>query len=173
MGYDGLKKLKMFIEKGGLFITEGSTAALPIDMAITRRVSIKQSRNLVARGSLFRAIVEDGNSPIMYGYQDTVAVYFSQSPVFQVNKNTGGFRNPDWLQDEIWQKEVPRVVLSFAKKYFDERYVEGGKRNFRCAPGAGCARWRWSCCAFRQQAVLALADTWQSRHGFQCHTALE
>lgn len=116
MGYDGLKKLKMFIEKGGLFITEGSTAALPIDMAITRRVSIKQSRNLVARGSLFRAIVEDGNSPIMYGYQDTVAVYFSQSPVFQVNKNTGGFRNPDWLQDEIWQKEVPRVVLSFAKK---------------------------------------------------------
>lgn len=116
MGYEGLLNLKNFIAKGGLFITEGSTVAFPIEMALIRRVSVRQTRNLVARGSLFRAVVSDAKSPIMYGYQDTIPVYFSQAPVLQVDKNTGGFRVPDWLQDEIWRQEVPRVVLSFAKQ---------------------------------------------------------
>ena len=36
MGYEGLARLKQFIESGGVFITEGSTTAFPIDMAITQ-----------------------------------------------------------------------------------------------------------------------------------------
>jgi hypothetical protein len=134
MGYDGLKNLKTFIENGGLFITEGTTAAFPIDMAITRRVSIKQTRNLVARGSLFRTIVDDHKSPIMYGYQDTLSVYFSQAPVLQVNKNLGRFRTPDWLKDEIWRKEVPRVVLSFAKKNILMSGMLKGEKEIAGAP---------------------------------------
>ena len=116
MGYEGLINLKGFIESGGVFITEGNTAAFPIDMALTRRISIKQTRNMTVRGSVLRAEVADTTSPIIYGYPDTLAVYFSQTPVFQINKNVGSYRTPDWYKDEVWASEVPRVVLKFAKK---------------------------------------------------------
>jgi len=116
MGYDGLKNLKAFVERGGVFITEGSASAFPIDMAITRRVTIRTTRQLVARGSVLRTNVEDDSSPIVYGYPESVGAYFSSQPVFQINENDGGTGSPDWLRDEIWEKEMPRVVLSFAKK---------------------------------------------------------
>ncbi len=116
IGYDGVKELKAFVQKGGVFITEGTTAAFPIQMAITRRISIKRTSSLVARGGVYRAKVSDEKSPIAYGYTEEVPVYFSQAPVFQVNKNVGNYRIPDWLKDDLWHQEVPRVVLEFAKK---------------------------------------------------------
>ncbi len=116
MGYDGLKNIKAFIDAGGVFITEGTTAALPIDMAITRRVSIRQTNELLARGTVLRAVVKDGSSPIAYGYPEELAVYFSQAPVFSVSDDLSGPSIPDWLKDEMWEKEVPRVVLSFAER---------------------------------------------------------
>jgi hypothetical protein len=116
MGYDGLKNLKAFLDRGGVFITEGRAAAFPIQMAITRRVSITTPSQLLARGSVLRTEVADSSSPIMYGYPESVAAYFSSQPVFQVNKNDGGTGTPDWLRDELWEKEIPRVVLSFAEE---------------------------------------------------------
>ncbi len=116
MGYEGLKALRDFIAAGGVFVTEGSTAAFPIDMAITRRVSIRETNALQARGTVLKAVVEDASSPITYGYPDTLAVYFNQRPVFRVSDELDSPFIPDWLKDEIWEKEVPRVVLSFAKK---------------------------------------------------------
>lgn len=116
MGYEGLMHLKAFLDRGGVFITEGQTASFPIDMALTRNISIKNTRNLTVRGSVLRAEVTDDKSPITYGYADTLGVYFSSAPVFEVNKNVGNYRTPDWFKDEVWMKEVPRPVLSFAKK---------------------------------------------------------
>ncbi len=116
MGYDGVKNLRAFVERGGVFITEGRTAAFPIDMAITRRVSIQQTRQLVARGSVFHTTVVDAASPIVYGFPDSIAAYFSQDPVFQVDTSDGGNRNPDWFRGELREKEIPRVVLNFAEK---------------------------------------------------------
>ncbi len=116
MGYDGLKALKDFIAAGGVLVTEGSTAAFPIDMGITRRISVRETSALQARGTVLKAVVEDEASPIVYGYADSVAVYFNQRPVFRVSDELDSPFIPDWLKDEIWEKEVPRVVLSFAKK---------------------------------------------------------
>lgn len=116
MGYEGLARLKQFIEQGGVFITEGSNVAFPIDMAITRRVSVRRTKSLVARGTVLKAVVADKKSPITYGYDDSLAIYFNQAPVFRVNKYMGRAGTPDWLKDEIWQQEVPRTVLSFAKQ---------------------------------------------------------
>ena len=115
MGYQGLANLQRFIESGGVFITSGSTSAFPIDMALTRNISIKRTNQLSVRGSVLRAEVADASSPIMYGYDEELAVYFNQSPVFQINKNVGNYRTPEWFKDEVWEKEVPRTVLSFAK----------------------------------------------------------
>ena len=116
MGYDGLAKLKRFIEEGGVFITEGPTSAFPIDMALIRRVSIRRTPNLKARGSIVKTVRADSMSPILYGYGESLPAYFNQSPVFQVNKNVGGRTTPDWYKDEAWSAEVPRTVLEFAKE---------------------------------------------------------
>ena len=116
MGYEGVSALKKFVEAGGLFITEGRSAAFPIDMALTRRVSIKRTTNLQARGAVARTVVADSLSPIIYGYGKELPAYFSQSPVFQINEGLGGATTPDWYKTALWEAEVPRVVMRFAKK---------------------------------------------------------
>lgn len=116
MGDQGVSNLREFINNGGVFITEASTSSLPIDLGITRRISIQRTKNLLARGTVLKATATKFKSPIMYGYPDTVAVYFSQSPVFQIRKDLSSFRLPDWYKDEAWISEVPQPVLNFAKK---------------------------------------------------------
>lgn len=134
MGYEGLITLRNFVEQGGVFITEGSTAAFPIDMALTRRVSIRQTRNLSVRGAAVRAEITDRKSPIVYGFADSLAVYFNQSPVFAINKNVESYRTPKWYQDELWEKEVPRVVMNFAKKDLLMSGMMNGESELAGAP---------------------------------------
>ncbi|MCZ6597219.1 MAG: hypothetical protein O7B99_06260, partial [Planctomycetota bacterium] len=108
--------LKAFVERGGVFITEGSASRLPIDMAITRRIAIQDMPELTARGTVLRTTPAEDAGPIAYGYADTLGAYFNQRPVFQIDDELGSNAVPDWLKDEIWSKEVPRVVLSFAEE---------------------------------------------------------
>ncbi len=115
MGYDGLAALSEWIHRGGLFITSGSTGAFPIDMGITRRISVSRTNSLQARGSIVRTTVADSTSPIIYGYGESLPAYFSAGPVFSINTGMGDARTPDWYKDEAWAAEVPRTVLSFAK----------------------------------------------------------
>ncbi|HQR31104.1 MAG TPA: hypothetical protein PLK30_00100, partial [Blastocatellia bacterium] len=84
MGIVGVANLQKFIEGGGLFVTIGNNAAIPIDFGITEGVSIQDARTLNARGSIMNASFADRKSPIAYGYDERLAVYFSQSPLFQV-----------------------------------------------------------------------------------------
>ncbi len=85
MGLAGLMNLQRFVEEGGLFITVGANASVPIDFGLVEGVSIVQPRELRASGSILNVTVADKRSPITYGYSDKLAVYFSQSPVFQVS----------------------------------------------------------------------------------------
>jgi hypothetical protein len=79
---EGVLHLKQFIDDGGLLITLTSSSSLPIHFGLAQGMSIKQTQELWARGSVFQAEVADAKSPIMYGYDKTVGVYFSNSPVF-------------------------------------------------------------------------------------------
>jgi hypothetical protein len=90
LGFDGLTNLKKFIEDGGVFIPISAGAALPIDLGITEGVSIATTPQLQARGAIVNATVDDKRSPIAYGYDDSVALYFNQSPVFRVSLTGGG-----------------------------------------------------------------------------------
>jgi hypothetical protein len=90
MGLQGVLHLKNFIEQGGLFITIGGNASIPIDFGLVEGVSIQTTRELQARGSIFNASFADKRSPIAYGYGDRLPVYFSQAPVFQTGLG-GGF----------------------------------------------------------------------------------
>jgi hypothetical protein len=86
----GVLNLQRFIEDGGLFITIGNIAQIPIDYGLTTGVSIQEARQLNARGSVFSSTFADRKSPISYGYGDTLPIYFSQTPLLNVSM-TGGF----------------------------------------------------------------------------------
>ena len=94
MGLDGIAKLQKFIEGGGLFITVGGNASLAIDFGITEGVSIQDpSATFQARGSVYNANFADRKSPIAYGYDEKLAVYFNQAPLLNVaaGGGPGGF----------------------------------------------------------------------------------
>ncbi|MEP7076055.1 MAG: M14 family zinc carboxypeptidase [Acidobacteriota bacterium] len=84
LGIQGVANLQAFIASGGLFITVADNASLPIDFGITAGVSIQDARLLQARGAVYNAVFADRRSPIAYGYDEGLAVYFSQSPLLQV-----------------------------------------------------------------------------------------
>ena len=87
----GVLNLQRFIEDGGLFITIAGISQIPIDYGITTGVSIQDARQLNARGSVFSATFADKKSPIAYGYGDSLPIYFSQAPLFNVSALPGGF----------------------------------------------------------------------------------
>ena len=89
---EGVLHLRDFVKDGGLFITIGNSSALPIQFGLAGGISIRQTPNLWARGGIFKADVADAASPIVYGYDDTLGVYFSQSPVFGQGGFGGGGR---------------------------------------------------------------------------------
>jgi hypothetical protein len=87
----GVTNLQKFIEEGGLFITIGSSvSSIPIDYGITNGVSIQQADKLQARGSIYNGTFTDRKSPIAYGYDAGLPLYFNQAPLFQVAAAGGG-----------------------------------------------------------------------------------
>ena len=90
MGVSGVANLQKFIEDGGLFITIGNIAAIPIDYGITSGISIQAADRLQARGSIYNANFADRKSPIAYGYDAGLPIYFNQAPLFQVAAGGGG-----------------------------------------------------------------------------------
>jgi hypothetical protein len=89
--FEGVIHLRDFIKAGGVFITLTNSTQLPIYFGLAQGISIKQTPNLWARGGVFKADVAEATSPIVYGYGDTLGVYFSQAPVFALG-GFGGFR---------------------------------------------------------------------------------
>ncbi|MFZ0702007.1 MAG: M14 family zinc carboxypeptidase [Candidatus Acidiferrales bacterium] len=88
--FSGLANLEKFAEDGGLLITIGGSAVIPTETGITDTVSIVPTPQLHASGGIFNATVDDPHSPVVYGYDTTVPVYFNQAPVFRVSLTGGG-----------------------------------------------------------------------------------
>jgi hypothetical protein len=86
----GVMNLQKFIEDGGLFIPITNISQIPIDYGITTGVTIQESRQLMARGSIYNATFADRKSPIAYGYGESMQIYFNQAPLLQVSAGGGG-----------------------------------------------------------------------------------
>ncbi|MDT7604832.1 MAG: hypothetical protein QOF61_2829, partial [Acidobacteriota bacterium] len=86
----GVGNLQKFVQDGGLFITVANTSRVPVDYGITTGVTIETARQLQALGSIFNATFSDRRSPIAYGYDESLPIYFSQAPLFQVAAGGGG-----------------------------------------------------------------------------------
>jgi len=90
MGLEGILHLQRFLQEGGLFIPIAGSASLPIDFALTEGISIRSAPQLKAHGSVYNARLADPKSPVGYGYEENLAVYFDEAPIFQVSA-LGGF----------------------------------------------------------------------------------
>ncbi|KPK88597.1 hypothetical protein AMJ80_10885, partial [bacterium SM23_31] len=88
--FEGIINLRNFIEQGGLFITLTSSTELPIHFFFAQGLTIKETPDLWARGSVFKALREDKTSPIGYGFDDELGVYFGSSPVYSGGRAVGG-----------------------------------------------------------------------------------
>jgi Zinc carboxypeptidase len=90
MGWEGLMELVKFVREGGTLITEGSTSTIFPDYNVSNGVTVESPEGLFVRGSVMRGIFADRRSPIAYGYDAQVPVYFNQDPVLNVGGG-GGF----------------------------------------------------------------------------------
>lgn len=116
IGLDGMSALREWIEAGGVAITEGGTSGVFTDFGVTRGVDVTPARQLRASGGIYRAVLKDGRSPIAYGYPDTLAVYFNQVPLFQVDTSTDVPEDQDPGLTADQARTRPRVVLGFHQK---------------------------------------------------------
>jgi len=140
LGFEGVAHLKKFVEVGGLFLAVGSSVRLSVDLGLTDSVTIADTHQLQARGSILRVKVEDAKSPIAYGYDETVGVYFNQAPVFKVSltgdgrsaetsrpSGRGSTTDPDIPQGRNWTAPEPPPERSRTEQ---ELYVDAQNRVF-------------------------------------------
>lgn len=92
MGLQGILNLYRFIDEGGLFIPITTNASLPIDYGMVESVAVARTSKLKAPGSVLQARITDNRSPVVYGYDRTLGVYFNSGPVLETGMKaaTGG-----------------------------------------------------------------------------------
>ena len=84
LGIAGVANLTRFVAAGGLLVTVRDTARFAVEFGLARWVHVVDTAKLRAPGTILRASVADPASPVAYGYDATVPVYFSRGPVFRV-----------------------------------------------------------------------------------------
>ena len=90
LGWQGLANLQKFVREGGVLITVDDTSNFAIQFGFTPGVSVTAAQRLKITGAVLRSKVVDGASPIAYGYDDDLAMYSSDGPIFGVSSTLGG-----------------------------------------------------------------------------------
>lgn len=91
LGIEGLTELYKFVQAGGTLIVEGSTSTIFPAYNLTSGITIESPRDLFARGTILRGVVADRTSPLAYGFDAQLPVYFNQDPVMSVGGSAGLF----------------------------------------------------------------------------------
>jgi hypothetical protein len=90
LGWSGLQNLQKFVQQGGVFITVDDTANFAVNYGFTPGVAIARANKLKAVGDILRIKTVDAASPIVYGYADSLAMYCSNGPIFNLSNTFGG-----------------------------------------------------------------------------------
>jgi hypothetical protein len=94
LGLQGVQNLQRFVEGGGLLVTARDTSELAVQYGLARWVRVVNTNRLKATGTVLKATVIDHTSPIVAGYDETLPVYFSRGPVFEVGAVTSTRESP-------------------------------------------------------------------------------
>jgi len=90
LGWSGLMNLQKFVQQGGVLITTDDTSDFAVSYGLTPGISITRSSRLKAVGDILRMKTVDAASPIAYGYGDSLAMYCSNGPIFNISNSIGG-----------------------------------------------------------------------------------
>jgi hypothetical protein len=143
MGLEGLTELEKFVEDGGTLIVEGSTSTIFPEYGLTSGVNVEEPDNLYARGTILRGVVADPKSPLAYGYEAQLPVYFSQGPVLNAGGGGGfgGFGGRGAAPEGVGQNTTPmatRLTLSpWEQQAQQGRRGRGGQPGDSAAAGGG------------------------------------
>jgi hypothetical protein len=90
MGWEGMANLQKFVREGGLFVAVDDTANFAVQFGLAPGVSVTPAQKLKVTGAVLRSRLVDGASPIAYGYEDNLAIYAFDGPIFGVSNLVGG-----------------------------------------------------------------------------------
>ena len=89
LGWDGLAKLQAFVQKGGVLLTATDTSRFATESGLVTGVSAQGSERMKIVGSVVGTRLVDGASPIAYGYEEKVAAYCDNGPIFSLSSIAG------------------------------------------------------------------------------------
>jgi hypothetical protein len=145
LGWTGLMNLQKFVQNGGVLITAMDTSDFAVTYNFTPGVSIGRAQRLRAIGDILRIKAVDSASPIAYGYGDSLAMYCSNGPIFNLSntlfggggrRGGGGQRttgrgtpdDPDTVQGRppVEAPEMPKAEVWQALPLTDEQRRNNG-----------------------------------------------
>ena len=89
LGYDGLARLKSFVERGGLLITCEDTAQFAIEAGLAPGVSVNAVADTRVTGSILSSVFVARSSPVAYGYGVNLPVMSAEGMAFNVSHTLG------------------------------------------------------------------------------------
>jgi hypothetical protein len=88
LGEMGVAHLKDFVQRGGLLITAEDTAEFAINEGMAPGVFVAPRKSIKVVGSVLNSAVVEANSPIVSGYDSSVALYSADGMAFNISNLT-------------------------------------------------------------------------------------
>jgi hypothetical protein len=89
LGWTGVQHLQTFVRNGGLLLTTMDTADLAVSTGFTPGLSVAQRQRMRIIGTVVRSKMVDASSPIAYGFNDGLAIWCDNGPIFNVSNIFG------------------------------------------------------------------------------------
>jgi hypothetical protein len=114
MGYDGLKHLREFVEKGGLLITCEDTAQFAVDMGLAPGVSVSPHGDARVVGSVLNSVFVTPENPVAWGYGAGLPVMSADGMTFTVSNTVGRAGGGRMLMDPYQARPTGRGAVGDA-----------------------------------------------------------
>jgi hypothetical protein len=89
MGWKGVAGLQEFVGKGGVLVTSADTSRFAVSIGLTEGVNLGTPQKMKIIGSVVGTRLVDAASPIAYGYEEKVAGYCDNGPIFTLSSIAG------------------------------------------------------------------------------------
>jgi hypothetical protein len=90
LGWAGVAHLQSFVQKGGVLLTATDTSRFALAIGLAEGVNAGSSERMKIVGSVVGTRLVDGASPIAYGYDEKLAAYCDEGPIFSLSSISGG-----------------------------------------------------------------------------------